>query len=549
MRIASWTLAFILAAGSAGAQTVALVIGNENYENTRDVNRADELPDARRDLDRAGIQVVAREDANFDDIREAVAEFGQMVGQSERLIVALAGRFVSTPTDTYFLPVETDGPPLSRLPYEALPLSQVLAYLSNAPGEAVLLLGQYDQDASFGPIVKAGIGDLRLPDGVIAFVGEPRNIARFLRGPLIDGEPRYTTRAFGWELELIGEVDRDDVFLDKRPAPSRETDSERQLRDSLAWRRAEDVGTAEAYRGYIAANPDGLFRRMAEARIRALDESPEARAERIEQSLDLNRDARREIQRDLSLLDYNTRGIDGIFGRGTRSAITSWQRSNGYDATGYLTRDQITALDRQAQRRAEELEQEAERRRQRQLAEDRQYWDETGARGGEANFRAYLNRYPDGEFADLARLRLDEIEERKRGRAGVRDRRAWERARAVDTIAAYRTYLDEWPNGDFRDEARSRIDAIVAANENRNRTSEAEQEEQALNLSPATRQLIETRLASLGLEPGRVDGIFDQNTRRAIRRYQNSRGLPQTGYVSEALVVRLLADTVRQIFR
>ena len=79
--------------------------------------------------------------------------------------------------------------------------------------------------------------------------------------------------------------------------------------------------------------------------------------------------------------------------------------------------------------------------------------------------------------------------------------------------------------------------------------SAAAREEQALNLSPTTARVIEGRLDALGLNPGRVDGVFDNDTRRAIRRYQQSRNLPETGYLNENVVVQLLADSVRSIFR
>ena len=56
------------------------------------------------------------------------------------------------------------------------------------------------------------------------------------------------------------------------------------------------------------------------------------------------------------------------------------------------------------------------------------------------------------------------------------------------------------------------------------------------------RQAIEKRLSNLGLKPGRVDGTFDDDTRRAIRRYQEARGMEVTGYLTQAAVVRLLAE-------
>jgi peptidoglycan hydrolase-like protein with peptidoglycan-binding domain len=40
-----------------------------------------------------------------------------------------------------------------------------------------------------------------------------------------------------------------------------------------------------------------------------------------------------------------------------------------------------------------------------------------------------------------------------------------------------------------------------------------------------------------------VDGRLDYSTRRALRRYQASRDLSVTGYLNEATLIRILADT------
>ena len=53
---------------------------------------------------------------------------------------------------------------------------------------------------------------------------------------------------------------------------------------------------------------------------------------------------RREVQESLSLLGHDPRGIDGVFGPGTRTAIRLWQRSNSLTETGYLTAEQLTRL-------------------------------------------------------------------------------------------------------------------------------------------------------------------------------------------------------------
>lgn len=64
----------------------------------------------------------------------------------------------------------------------------------------------------------------------------------------------------------------------------------------------------------------------------------------IEKELALTRTERREIQRRLVLLDYHTRGIDGVFGKGTRAAIGQWQQDNEQPVSGYLDLNQLIFL-------------------------------------------------------------------------------------------------------------------------------------------------------------------------------------------------------------
>lgn len=543
-------------AGTASAQTAALLIGTEDYDRISDVRRGDEVADAARALDRVGVRVVSRRDADLDTMQQALAEFGQMADGSDGLLVALGGRFLHSATETYYLPSDGDTGPLATLAANTLPLSTVTAWLAGHPGNAVLILATDELEAEYGAFLSAGLGDITIPQGVTVLTGDPRTAANFIEDRLARPGTDLVDAARRAGLSVSGFAAPGLVFVaeaaPQRPAttePVVSADTDQRLRDIRAWRTADAENTVEAYERYVEAFPTGEFRRMAENRIQSLTDTPEARAERTEQSLDLNRDQRREIQRDLSLLDYNTRGIDGIFGRGTRAAISAWQQSQGFEATGYLTADQITRLDAQAERRAAELEAEAERRREQQLAEDRTFWSQTGAVGDEAGLRAYLNRYPDGEYSETAQEQLAAIERQKRRDTDARDRQLWDEATQENTAQAYRDYLELAPGGAFRDEAQTRIAALEQAEREAQSTSAAQREEQALNLSPRTKQVIESRLEALGLRPGRVDGVLDEDSRRAIRRYQSARNLPETGYLSEAVVVQLLADSVRQIFR
>ena len=153
------------------AQTAALLIGIEDYDRVSDTRRGDEIADAADALDRAGIRVVSRREPAGAALRQALLEFGQMVGSADRVLVALGGRFVSTATETYYLPADGDTGPLAILSETALPLSTVTAWLASRPGQSVLVLATDDLSTAFGPYVSAGLGSFQAPQGVTLVVG------------------------------------------------------------------------------------------------------------------------------------------------------------------------------------------------------------------------------------------------------------------------------------------------------------------------------------------------------------------------------------------
>lgn len=64
----------------------------------------------------------------------------------------------------------------------------------------------------------------------------------------------------------------------------------------------------------------------------------------VEAALSLSRQQRAAVQAGLTRRGFDTRGVDGVFGRGTRNAIAAWQRANDFSATGYLTAQQVQRL-------------------------------------------------------------------------------------------------------------------------------------------------------------------------------------------------------------
>ena len=100
--------------------------------------------------------------------------------------------------------------------------------------------------------------------------------------------------------------------------------------------------------------------------------------------------------------------------------------------------------------------------------------------------------------------------------------------------------MNAFPNGSFADAAKDRLAAFTENNSAERQQAKAEEDN--LRLNSVTKMLVERRLAQLGLEPGGLDGQFDDNTRKAIRLFQRDRELGVSGYLNEATVSRMLSD-------
>lgn len=245
--------------------------------------------------------------------------------------------------------------------------------------------------------------------------------------------------------------------------------------DRDAWAEAAAANTPEAYRSYLARHPGGQYadaanRRLAELTIanqpapapaptprqtpsaapRAEPVTPLQPAGQAEESrLGLSRSERMDVQRNLNALNYPTGGVDGALGSRSRNSIQRWQQANGFSATGYLTSAQVTRLRQQAAAQAND-----------QRARDQAYWEQTGANGGARNLRAYLDRYPNGIYADRARARLNQANDGGKGvtnQQRARDRAYWEQTGANGGERNLRAYLDRYPNGIYADRARARL--------------------------------------------------------------------------------------------
>lgn len=541
------TLVFLGTASAALAQAgTALLIANSSYDRINDARGADSVLQAARSLQAAGFVVDQATDLSTNTLRAALAGLSEQLrsGTDPRVILVFAGRTVHATHGAWLLGTEARVPDFTTLDSYGVRLETVLALAGARQGGAVVVIADMGLPERLPAGITAGLpASVTVPQGVTLVTGAPPAVTAFLRDLTRPGQTVSAALNARPQLTLQGFNPPYLPFLPEGYVPPVDLDAQ-------AWEAAQAADTVEGYQDYLNAHPQGRYIAEAQQAIARLLNTPE----RIEAALALTRDERRAIQRDLTILGYDPRGIDGVFGRGTRTAVSGWQGANRYPQTGFLNRDQIFDMAQQGARRAAELEAEARARAAEEERRDRLYWRDTGSGRDEVGLRAYLGRYPQGIFAQVANDRLAQIEADRQAQERQRDGNAWAQAQVFDTVESYQDYLRAFPQGIFAAEARARLNVlnppVTQLPEVENPfITEAREAEEALNLPPFTRSLIERRLRRLGLNPGRPDGVFDDQTRQAIADWQAATGQRPTGYLTGDQVADLMAQGILDILR
>ena len=143
------------------------------------------------------------------------------------------------------------------------------------------------------------------------------------------------------------------------------------------------------------------------------------------------------------------------------------------------------------------------------LAAERLYWESVKDSEHPAEIRTYLEQYPNGLFAPLARTRLKRLSD-----------------------AAAPPAPDAKSTGEASAQPEAKAGASTPpAQPEAQPALRPEAVEEALGLGPDDRRLMQSGLASLGFDPGSADGVFGRRTRAAIGAWQKSVGIPATGYL------------------
>lgn len=490
------SLAAVVATFSAGAVVaadLALVIQNSRYQSRaqiRDFGSRGNVHVAAYQT--AGFEVIDLRDTNAAALKEGLMEFERLSRDADRVVIDFTGYTASNGETLFVLPTDAASGSIVQRYFDSASLDLLYNLVKHRPARSAVVVATPNRRAPGH--IEAGP---HIPQGVLVMSGPMSDVRRAVTSQLLNG---VATNAIASETVSVSGF-TSDMTLDAavlapaaaeavRPSSPQRQTNRAVLEEMTDWRTAAATGTEAALRGYLNKYPNGIFTREAEARLNELTPAEQ----RIEAALNLTRTQRRDVQRHLTLLGFNTRGVDGIWGAGTRRAISDWQRSEGMRVTGYVDGAQIRIMAGQASAKQAQIDREREAAAKAAEQADLDYWQRTGAGGQEAGLKAYLERYPEGLFAPQAKRVLADIEAAK-----PQD----------DPLAEY------------------------AANE------------RALGLTPQMRTLAEQRLRAQGYETGRVDGQFDDQTRSALRKFQRNSGLKVTGYMNRDTVGALIVSSFR----
>ncbi|RWK00567.1 caspase family protein [Mesorhizobium sp.] len=152
---------------------------------------------------------------------------------------------------------------------------------------------------------------------------------------------------------------------------------------------------------------------------------------------------------------------------------------------------------------------------------EQRLWDEASKKNAIPFYEAYLEQFPNGRFATVAKLNIDQLKDPNAQNKQVA---------ALDANGADAN-------------AGSAVRTSVGITDAMKQTPGTEQTEEAIGLDRNGRIDLQLRIEALGNELGQADGNIGPRTRQAIGVWQGKNGLPQTTYLTGEQLAFLVIQT------
>jgi Caspase domain/Putative peptidoglycan binding domain len=405
--IAALSVASLLLSGEAALadKRVAFVVGNGAYRNVPQLpNPPMDAKTMASTLRNVGFDVVEGYNLTRDKMTEKLLEFGHKAEGADIAVFYYAGHGIAMGGSNYLLPVDADlkseadvklgatinvdttldqtmqdakvklvfldacrdNPFAARMRSaklsRGLTVDSGLAAMNSGQGTLIAFAtspGQTALDGDKGtnsPFTRALVANITQPGVEIqqamtrvrAQVSDETN-----KNQMPWGHTDLTGSVYLNQVSLPSDGARDGARPDASttgvPQVSQASDMELEF-----WRSVKDSRKVEELNAYITNYPNGVFKPLALARIAKLQSGDTSNPTRnlseassddqvAEDQIGLDKGQRRDVQRRLSKLGFEVR-VTGKFDDETRGVIKRWQAVRGYPDTGYLNKEQHTAL-------------------------------------------------------------------------------------------------------------------------------------------------------------------------------------------------------------
>lgn len=415
------------AADSASAERrLALVIGNGAYSVGPLANPIHDASLIATTLANTGFEVTEARDLGYRDFQRIVIAFGRELraaGEGTVGLVYYAGHAVQADGENYLIPVDADLQDELDLEIQTVEVSTLMRSLEKAGNRLNMVILDACRNNPFKSVNRSGSRGLAKVDapfgtllaystapGDVAADGSGRNspytaaLAKAIRTPglpveqlfkrvRVDVMERTGNQQVPWESSsLTGDF----YFLAPSPtalAPSpTETASQpaNVAADIEFWKTIASSQDPAQFHAYMNAFPNGTFRELAEQRISVLETS---RLEEVEAAARREREAEGRAaweavkdSSDPALLQTVAERFQGtIYADLARVKMQVLQETQ----TASLT----------ANRGATATGGDGEM--------ERLFWESIQNSSNKSDYEAYLDRYPQGAFAAIARGRVD----------------------------------------------------------------------------------------------------------------------------------------------
>lgn len=410
------TAVALVTPGDAEAERrLALVIGNGGYSIGPLDNPTNDAALMAETLRIAGFEVTHHEDLGYRDMQRAVVQFGRDLrgaGEDTVGMVYYAGHAVQAGGENYLIPVDADIQDELDLDIQTLRIETVMRGLDSAGNRLNMVVLDACRNNPFKAISRSTSRGLAKIDaasgtllaystapGSVAADGSGRNspytaaLVKAIRTPglpveqvfkrvRIDVMERTGQQQVPWESSsLTGDF----MFLEPAPvvaAPAPAPAVQDNNAEIQFWTSIAAGNDPNLFRGYLQAYPDGLFAGLAQQRIETLENAQAQTSKRA---------------RVAEAKDY----WNAVKDSGDAALLGSVIERYGDTVYAELAQVKLESLSARAAAQSAANQSAPVPDNSSELL----FWDTIKNSSNQSDYQAYLDQYPNGTFAAVARDR------------------------------------------------------------------------------------------------------------------------------------------------